>query len=258
MIFSWFENNDYRNFEKLLGAIYDLGIASRKQLLAVSNFSVQSLDRTLHELNKKELITIESLSDHRSIYRLSQKGILYAQNLTGNYSAKTAPESQIGHFLGLNNILERLIENFGRDFEWYNTKEAADYLFTLRLSKVGGNETELQKTYIRPDAFLKIENQNFWIEFDNSTETSIQLLKKYRLYIANIARLEDFKNVIWVTKDVKRRNFLNRVWKDYGNDVIKMNFFSASEEIAYMKRQIQKKSKTQQENDDLSSMIELT
>ena len=113
-------------------------------------------------------------------------------------------------------------------------------------------------TYIRPDAFIRLENQNFWIEFDNSTETSIQLLKKYRLYITNIARLEDFKNVIWVTKDVKRRDFLSKVWKDYGNDVIKMNFFSASEEIAYLKRQIQKKSKIQQENDDLSSMIELT
>ncbi len=259
MIFDWFSNNNYRNFEKITGALFDLGIASRKQLLSVSSFSPPTLDRTLRELNKKELIIVGSLPDHRSVYRLSQKGVLYSQSMTRNSSIKVAPESQIGHFLGLNDILERMVETFGRNFDWFNTREAADYLFTLRLVKGGINEADLQKTYIRPDAFVKFENQHYWIEFDNSTETSTQLLKKFRMYITNLNfRLEGYQNVIWITKDAKRRDFIKKIWTDYENDTVEMHFFSAGEEILMLKRLLDKNSSNNQDQNELSNMIELS
>lgn len=259
MIFAWIQNDCFRNFEIIVGILHDLGIATRKQLHIISKFTLPTLDKAIRELSRRELIQIDTLPDHRSIYRLSRLGSQYAQGLTGNYNLKLAPEFQVSHFLGLNDILVRLIENFGLNYYWDTTKEATDYLYYLRLMHAGLNESDVQKTFIKPDAYLEFCENSFWVEYDNSTESSTQLLKKYRLYITNLnSRMVGYQNVIWITKDKKRKEFLKLLWKDLDVNVIKMYFFVAGEEIQFLRRILDKKSANNENHNELSKMIELS
>lgn len=112
-----------------------------------------------------------------SVYILGIKAIRYVADMMHEKpKTKEAPRGQIRHFLGLNEILVRLIER-DRDAvkSWLSTVEATDFL-VHQYEKKG---LELKRNNFRPDGWVKIGKNSFWIEFDNETEGPRKLENKF-------------------------------------------------------------------------------
>ncbi|KPV45488.1 replication-relaxation family protein [Alicyclobacillus ferrooxydans] len=238
MILNW-ADGQYTDTEKIVGAIYDAGCIRRSDLMEILEWKRSKTDAHLLKLRQREMLITRR--DHRSetVYMLAENGVRFAQQLVGFDGKVITMEAQISHQLGVNDILMRFIRAYGRDgVKWYSTREASDELFNFR-SMVGQSDRDIRTNYIRPDALILTPNDYiFWIEYDNATESSRQIRKKYMLYIQNLSVIDEvtygeMRRVVWISPSVERTRWLEARWnevKEKRNTNVEMRFFVAGEE----------------------------
>jgi hypothetical protein len=196
---------------------------------------------------------VESRGSNNRLYTLGPKGIEYCMTFMHERGSWKIKESQKNHYDGVNKILTRLIQSFGRNrLKWYYSSEATDVLLRIwemikqdeweRNPKLARKE---KREMIRPDGLCLIDNTPYWIEFDNDTEKSKQLVEKMRSY-RNAIAVEEAESinypVIWVTTNPHRRDELNNIWEivkeEYysGERVPEMYFFVKEEETEWFEK----------------------
>lgn len=226
MIFNWINHPAFRRDEQLLAVLYELGMATRKQISVISGWTEEQIEwsiKRIRKWGKTKEERDEWIKCHRlplkynriGVFTLGRRGIQYVADMMNQKPRrKEAAKGQIFHYLGLNNILCRLVEAGAERSEitWLSTLEALDFLGFLYESK--GIEFNPADS-IRPDARLKIGGRYFWIEFDNDTEGPRQLEKKFHEYTTTLVQsdqLIDSAPIVWVTLSPARRDYLEKLW----------------------------------------------
>lgn len=238
MLLNW-RTDDCSAREKIIGTIFDAGAIRKNDLQWILQMSEPRLKRELHKLRVKSTppliqwlpVSFSNYRDH--VYTLTRSGVEKAHEMIGIESRITTTEMQIRHMLGLNEVLFRFLRKFGFDgVAWQSTREATETLLLLRVDGTETTESDLRTSVIRPDAILTLNDQWWWVEFDNNTETSLKLYKKYRMYIRNLEPLdESFHHVVWVTKNEKRRDSMKKIWDKLNEKKIQMRFFVEGNEV---------------------------
>ncbi len=274
MIFHWVNHQQLKNYEKLICILYDCGMATVEQLMIVTGWG--------ESLVRKNLMIISNMEDGKNkdkwllktaskrtiigqpsqAYYLGPRGMKYALLINGNQtSSRVSSPAQLHHYLRTLNIVIRLIEaGVSRDLiTWNSPHECIAMVYSLWERRVRNLDFETLKKLSRPDARLAIGDQAYWIEFDNDTEGSRMLEKKFQRYVNTIApyKFEHRiihetplkKPVLWVTISEKRRKFLENIWgavcksiyRDYDEDQLPtMYFFVEAEETSYFENRTMK------------------
>lgn len=255
MIFNWINHPSFRRDEQLLAVLYELGIATRRQLAIVSGWSEQKIEWSFKRIRKWGRDKEEkdewlrcyrlSLAQNRiGAYTLGRRGLQYVANMMGDDKPRRRPlgKGQIAHSLGVNEILCRLLlagvprENIS----WLSTLESVDFLAYVYEAR--GLPFDARAS-IRPDARLIIEGKPFWLEFDNSTEGPRKLERKFHEYIETLYHEKtgwlDSASVVWVTIDESRRTYLEKLWfatriRFPENRWPQMRFFTAGDEVDFL------------------------
>jgi hypothetical protein len=165
----------------------------------------------------------------------------YAQEMALQiHRVREAPQAQVAHFLGINDILVRLLEN-GVDREqiaWLSSTEATDVL--LRYWERETSKNLDRRNLIRPDARLILgDTRRFWIEYDNNTENPRQLERKFHRYVQTLMPIGESSPVVWVAYDHKRKDYLQRNWEAFvelfykGHPIPEMYFFTPGEDTQF-------------------------
>ena len=256
MLFQWIDHEDLTNKEQLMSVVYDTGMITKQQLQEITGWSFHKLTNAIRDARKlgepKDSWLRSVYGTNRgnnkmtAAYTLGKKSIKYIQNLRQlpYQPSKEAPESQRGHFLGINNFICRCVESFGRStLEFYSSYEIGDQLIIewndLKQSEIN------HRHVLRPDGRMKVSNQlDVFFEFDNNTEMARMLEDKFHRYIQFYQELNLDFPVIWVTTDEKRKQFLKKNWEGLleisymGQNVPEMHFFLPGEEITWMEQQV--------------------
>jgi hypothetical protein len=176
----------------------------------------------------------------KSVWALGTKGLKYAGELVEEtlISPKESKDSQLAHTYGYVDIFTRVMEQKRESVKsWLFEYETVDYLTHLYEKR----NKEI-KPKIRPDSWARINDQTFWIEYDNGTEGPRALEKKFNDYVVTFTQIM-LKNqeVVWVTIDQKRCEYLKKVWtltrKRFPQNkyvVPTMEFFVAGSETDYL------------------------
>lgn len=256
----YLRRDDLGNRLRLLLALFELGMADRYQLSVILQMSLHNLDMYMKLLNhksteKERVILSYRKYRHPRMYALGPIGWkMVMEFLQENLPYHQKSDLQIGHYRGLTGILARLIEKMGYEqslerIKWHNTHEATNILkypwFLARWEEWKENDRlrrEEEQRMIRPDARLIIDDQAYWVEYDNGTEREDQIKEKYRMYVRSLGNLPPYANlhnpVVWVTVDGKRVNALKQWWQVVREEPEfqhydwkpKMGFFVAGEE----------------------------
>lgn len=229
MILQWRES-DFSPAQQLLGVVFDAGVILRADLMFVLDWTVAKLERHVTRLKNAQpepLLRGVWIRRNTYAYLLTEAGIRYVHQMIGMEGKPVTIEAQVNHALGLNAILMRYLRQRGFDgVRWFSTREATDELWFLRKLTSGQLETDLRSTAIRPDAAIRTVDGFWWVEYDNATENSRQIWRKYQMYAANLDPLDDsFQRVVWVTKDESRRRWLETIWRRIDGGRIRMDFF---------------------------------
>ncbi|GGA58114.1 hypothetical protein GCM10007416_34150 [Kroppenstedtia guangzhouensis] len=244
MIFKWLFHDELNKGEKLIMILYELGMASMRQLSVITGWKESTIRGVISRVKDRanqderrvwnlEEDPVEQLKDRATrkakreqwirneetrypldptAYALGREGMKQAYRIMNQPipSIREEDYSQSAHTLGLNEILTRLIQA-GTDRQkivWLSTRGAAFALYRLvRLQDPEVDPREL----IRPDARLILEGLRFWIEYDNDTEGAEQLEQKFREYIDTLKPL----NQIWVDPQGNKQKPLDQspvVW----------------------------------------------
>lgn len=242
MILNW-ANGPYTDREKLIGTLYDAGVIRRSDLMFLLGWKRSKTDSHLLRLRQQDMLFTSRDHHQETVYMLSQSGVRAAHQLVGFEGRAVAMENQISHQLGVNDILLRYIRVHGReDVKWFSTREAADEIFNFR-GIAGQSDREIRGNYIRPDALIKMPKNGIYIvEYDNSTESSRQVRKKYTLIIQNVAVIDDvtkgqMRRVVWVAPTAERTRWLETRWKEVQQkrrSNVEMLFFVAGQETSFL------------------------
>lgn len=223
MIFEWMDNDAIDRPSQVMNIIYDLKMVTKRQLLAITGLEEQNLNRIFKLIRQKPSETSidwlqtagirhKNTEPCRFVYTLGKKAIQYVQQQRKqDVRVREAPSAQMFHFVGLNSILQRAIEAYGRDnIAWYSEGEQADLLY-LRLKSKEHGESE-RRSIIRPDARIRIGDKEWMVEYDNDTEGPKQLEIKFHRYVELYERLELNTPILWVTTSQKRKEYLKKNW----------------------------------------------
>lgn len=236
MILSWRDSN-YTPHEQLIGTVYDAGVIMRNDLLLLLGWSHDKLKRHTAQFRRE----YGENGLHRFRDSKAQYGYYldeFAQKwVTEFLQLPRKPEfagAQKSHTLGINAILLRHLERYGREgVSWYSTQEAADELLYLRKATLNASDADLRGSAIRPDAAIKTPESGWaWLEFDNATEGSRVILKKFQMYIVNLADLhESLRRVVWVTTNETRRRRLQQIFDGMEEETgARMEFYVQGDE----------------------------
>jgi len=254
MIFNWIENDSLRREEQLMNVLYDCGMATFEQLKIITGWKERNLREhisTLQKRNKRDAIDQDEQpwiqvhyaarllhgSKKAAIYTLGKSGMLHVHQIReDDRKIRETPLGQMVHFFKTNEILVRALKAFDRKFiRWYSSYEATDLLIIAWNQKAKGQKLD-RRNAIRPDGRLVIQDQSYYIEFDNGTEGPRQLERKFHGYVEMMEVIQDTTPIIWVTNDSKRMNYLIRNWEalkkiSYADrSVPQMHFFVEGDE----------------------------
>ncbi|QQE79726.1 replication-relaxation family protein [Alicyclobacillus sp. SO9] len=221
MILHW-PSTHFKPEEQLLGILFDGGIMTREQIAGVSDFSLRKVRycrdraRRLSGERPTQRFIVAGGRKNGVAYALTRSGMRYVYEMLGyeNQRIQVVPEGQVVHYLGINNILLRAVEVFGReDIEWLSTRELAEELELRR--RLQGKKDIYRGRAIRPDASIRIGTQDpVWVEYDNNTESTAKLERKFTAYWHLRQELgTNMRTVLWVTATERRRNYLERVYQ---------------------------------------------
>ena len=267
MIFRWVNHEELTYDVKILLVLAEMLYASERQLCLIMGWNRSKLHNTFTKIKKRAKTKKERKewiknirTDYpldKSCYALGREGVNFINSAFQcdiRYKNIEYREAQTAHELGLNDICIRLIEKqlsgANLNIEWYNTKEAKQILYRMcSIQKPDIDEKEM----IKPDAYLMINQHGFWIEYDNTTEGTRVIEEKlldYVRYLKPLANpwIDQYGKrqkplhkapVIWVTPDIKRRDYLERIWKQLvylrfrDEYVPNMFFFLAGEDTQF-------------------------
>lgn len=191
-----------------------------------------------------------------SCYKLGPRALEYLQGFSSNGKIGVRSNLQWGHYLGLNDILIRLIKaDPNGNLEWYGTQEATEYLFRQMefvFREEWANDPKKarndRRQIIRPDAYVSIDDRYYWVEFDNGSEGTRKIEEKMTEYIVTLNRIDNDDPVVWIARDEKRRDELRDIWEykkldftlderdDQDEEISKipnMHFFKAGDEVEF-------------------------
>lgn len=262
MIFTWLDEEKTPNFrrkDRMIGILFDLGITSKEQLLTVTDWTQNQITGTINKIRQSvpererdSWIRFWAPGESRKfVYSLGEKGIQHACAMIHQEVGRRKPlEGQIAHFLGINEILCRLIRAGTRPKLWYSTKEASSYVYhhlTERELIFDNDEqrfTELKlktpKFKIHPDAMVATDRGTFFVEYDTGSENGHKIEDKFHKYAHLRVLLGTIPPVLWVTVTEQRKNQLIRVWRraqekyPTGYRFPEMHIFAAGEETAFL------------------------
>ncbi|GEO26867.1 hypothetical protein AAC03nite_26520 [Alicyclobacillus acidoterrestris] len=236
MILNW-ADGQYTDTEKIVGAIFDAGCIRRSDLMEILQWKRSKTDAHLLKLRQRDMLITARDHHAETLYMLAENGVRFAHQLVGFDGKVVTMEAQISHQLGVNDILLRYIREHGREgVRWFSTRESSDELYNLR-KKQGNNDADIRRTYIRPDAAIWVHGKGtFWLEYDNATESSRQIRKKFSLYITNLFEAKDQRvnKVVWVAPTIERARWLQTRWEEMNESAIDMQFFVAGQETSYL------------------------
>lgn len=252
MIFKWIDHPSYHKDEQMMAILYDSSMATKRHLMVLTGWPLLSIQSCFQKIRarghtkeeKNEWLRSYRIPNRREMaYALGKKGIRYVQDMMDERQhVREAPEAQITHFMGINDILIRIIESgvSKDDILWLSSAEATDLI--LRKWERRGKEMD-KRHLIRPDARLGIRDRRYWIEYDNDTEGARKLERKFHGYV----QLSDPDPVIWVAPNKKRRDYLQNLWRntvrafysDSDYPIPKMHFFVAGEETPFLTQEAQ-------------------
>ena len=251
MLFNWIDHPSFRRDEQLMAILYELGIATKKQLSTITGWTENQIAYSIDRIRKWEkdkekrdewifCYRLPLQKNRIGAFTLGKKGLRYVADMMqeSRPRRRESPKGQISHFLGLNDILCRVLESGTprETLSWLSTLKSIDFLDHLYQSK------GLEFTgSIRPDARLYIGNQAYWIEFDNATEGPRQLEKKLHQYVTTLYHPEkgclDRAPVIWITINQQRRDYLEKLWNATSrrfDEVPEMKFFIQGDETNFL------------------------
>lgn len=250
MIFRWLNHPKLRGDEQLMGMLYDLGVASKRQLLILTGWTPRTLRWRMEQIRSRGETPEEKNQWLRSFpiprnagvsaYVLGKQGMKYAQEMRFEYNrGREAPQSQIAHYIGVHEVVVRLLESGvpRSQVQWLSTLEAAELL--LRMWEWNGKEIN-RRELIRPDARLIFSDKRYWIEYDNNTEGPRQLERKFHDYVKTLVPINENSPVLWVTSDEQRKDYLARNWTAFcrqfyqDKPVPTMKFFVEHEDTQYL------------------------
>jgi hypothetical protein len=251
MIFRWLDHPSFHRDEQLIAILYDLGMASKRQLQVITGWHPLTLKDRLRLIRKRGetlkekdlwLKTYSIPGQIRDVaYSLGRLGMEYAQEMALElHRVREAPQSQIAHYIGINDIVVRLLEQgISRDrIAWLSSTEATEVL--LRRWERERNRKLDRRNFIRPDARLILdETRRFWIEYDNNTESPRQLERKFHNYVQTLIPIGETSPVVWVAFSKTRREYLKANWEAFADlfyrdkQVPQMYFFVPGEDIHF-------------------------
>lgn len=249
MLFQWIDHPRLTRIDQLLSVIYDLGMASKEQIAQITGWNRNNLNDIIYRarklnpgfLNVNHTPVIKGSTV--GVYTLGRAGIVHVHELRElpTDRVREAPAGQIMHYIGINDILCRALEEANRDdVQWYSAYEVGD-LFTMMYSdlKIDFDGRRM----IRPDGRLRMNDTDLLIEFDNDTEGPKALESKYHRYVDLYNKLKLRYPIIWVTINERRRSYLERNWEalkkvTYNDfpELPNMYFFLEGQETEYIKR----------------------
>lgn len=197
--------------DRMILVLFDLGITNKPQIMTITGWSRDRINEAIKRIRKKGgdkwLRSWQPRAGKPFVYSLGPDGHKYARELRGEFNGKndTPPKGQVWHFLGVNQILCRLLEAELEVNQWLSGRESASWLWnTLRTRDEKGTASN-PKTPLRPDAMVEVGGQWFMVEFDNATETPSRLSEKFGKYLdlslmLNLSRIP----MIFVTVTEKR------------------------------------------------------
>lgn len=215
MLVKWLDESQTPGFNKrdrLMGVIQSLGIAGRTQLITVTQWTEMEVDGAIQRIRKmgstkeerdKWLRYWRPLPRGPYAYALGEKGLLYVRELLNDDKPFDvySPRGQARHFMGVNEILCRVIRAGYPVETWLSQKEAMSFLYYQLLPN---------KSPVRPDGLIKVFGQKaFFLEFDTGTEVGVKLVDKFHKYLM-LASLAPIHPVVWVTISETRRQFIQR------------------------------------------------
>jgi hypothetical protein len=190
MIFNWLneERTPYLNkTERMMGVLHSLAISNRQQLHTVTNWTNCQIEGALKRIRKqgkskeerdKWLLYWKPTPRGSHVYTLAEKSIEHVRNLKDEYvgnQLKIKPlKGQVAHFLGLNEILCRVLQANCIIETWLSTKEVMSYLYYA---------LKPERSPLNPDALIKVKGgREYFIEYDTGTESITRIEEKVHRY----------------------------------------------------------------------------
>lgn len=233
MVFRWLNHPKLGGDEQLIAMLYDLGMATKEQLLVITGWSSRTLQWRLEQIRKRGQTREERdlwLKSYpipgawrTKAYSLGKLGIQYAQEMRFEQNrSKAPPQSQVAHYIGTNNVLVRLLQaGVSREqVQWLSSVEATEYLVSLW--DWAGKELNRRRA-IRPDARLILNEQRYWIEYDNDTEGPRKIERKFHDYVNTLVPVRENSPVLWIAPNDQRKRYLEANWK-----ALRRNFYRES------------------------------
>ena len=252
VLFKWVDHERLTRVEQLQNIIFDIGIATAEQLMAITGMQYDNLRYHLHKIQKsgRDMLRVYYLPARfgvrkRGAYTLGPDSIrLVCQMRNAPETAKVITSAMMSHHVGTNDILLRAKNHSEINrlaIEWTGEKLSTELLY-LALLEIDPDEANRPgfKRQLRPDAKLKVGSKEFFIEFDNDTENPRRIEEKYRRYIELHGKLNFDSPILWVAPNEKRYNVLKTNWESllngpyqYQKDKPKSIFAVAGDEMMY-------------------------
>jgi hypothetical protein len=198
----------YHTEQKQLLAQLKKDGANKKEVQELSAKVAKTADKL--EVERSEWVTIIQPNGKKggSFYTLGSKGIILAKELRGEHliAKKYKPKSQYAHYYGVNEILCRLRRADCIEDDWLTESEVSQEIHYHWNMQHSG-----QKYRYRPDAYLELDGDRFYIEFDTGTESNGRLTSRFSNCLDLYNKLHDPErtilpdNIIWVCESPKRK-----------------------------------------------------
>lgn len=246
MLLNWVDNSSFKREEQFMHVLYDCGLATFEQLVAITGWTPRNLRLQISRLYKRNRISEDDIwlvthytsrakNKSHLVYGLGRSAMKFVHDMRhDDRKVRDTPLGQARHFIGINDVLVRVLSIHERgSIVWLPSYEAADRLILKQ------NNNFNRRNMIRPDAKLTISGAPYYIEFDNDTENPRQLEKKFHSYVQTLTAINDLSTpIVWVTTNPKRKSYLQRNWEAIkrisypGIAVPIMHFFEEGEELA--------------------------
>jgi hypothetical protein len=213
----------FRPEEQVLGMLFDGGMLTREQIKILAGWTDAKIKYCFRRIYEKKgpeeepMIQYQFLPGPRfrsRVYSLTMTGVRYVHEMMElEAKLRTVSEGQLFHYLGINNVVIRAVQRFGRDnVTWLSSREVTEELYLSR--RLYSVENDPKGRLIRPDAAIAVQGgRSAWIEYDNATESTAKLEGKFRAYVNLYRELGKFtKPVLWIAPTQERRTFLQRVY----------------------------------------------
>lgn len=229
-VLRWVRHPDLSRMEEMLVHIANLRMPTAAHLAALMGLTKKSIVQNIYLLNKEDKNTIRSMKlkrvDSEKVYWLGRRACQLVEETTGQsveYYEFTRHKGQSRHTKGVNDILIRIIEKVGLEqakehCTWLNGKSAKQVIFQAWRAMEQwepDQATEEFKTMLSPDARCSITDRDYWIEYDNDTKERGAIFEQYERYVTRLVPVQNRDPVVWVCKDVRRRDEMARWWDQF-------------------------------------------